>query len=662
MSLQLTQSYDPAFAALLENLRRKYPPEVFLLEGIHPDQLDINTVSRDFFRTPEHDHTTTADRSIDPTANVSGRDVITFNYEVPKSLMKLNSLYNLWRTLREQHDAPTADAALEAEIAGIIYINDAWDIGRPYCFNYSTLDIALEGLKMGGRLTIDPPKSLAAFLRQVEQFTVYAANSTLGATGMADLLIVASRYVDDILATGFDHHIRAASRSPLTGEVDRDEAWVYVRESLTSLIYTLNWEFRGNQSPFTNVSVYDRPFLEQLLPSYVIRGRHPSLSTVEQMQDAFLTAFNEVLSRTPAAFPVVTACLSVTERNGSRVIRDGLFLADIARHNIKYGFINIYCGESSTLSSCCRLRSNINDLGYANTFGAGSTKIGSLGVVTLNLPRCARKANAQWYGPDEREEALTSFLVLVTRGAHLAGRINHAKRTFIQDRIRRGSLPLYSLGIMDLSRQYSTCGFTGLYEALEILGFDMRTAQGMRAAEDTLKHINAVNAQLSQRWGTPHNMEQVPAESSAVKLAAKDRLLGFNPEDYPLYSNQFLPLWEEGADLLDRIRIQGRLDPHCTGGAICHLNIGSPITDPAVMEALIVHACEAGAVYFAVNYQINRCARGHMSVGRGADCPDCGAPVTDTFTRVVGFLTNTKHWNKTRREHDWPERRFTEHA
>lgn len=80
------------------------------------------------------------------------------------------------------------------------------------------------------------------------------------------------------------------------------------------------------------------------------------------------------------------------------------------------------------------------------------------------------------------------------------------------------------------------------------------------------------------------------------------------------------------------------------------------------MEALIVHACEAGAVYFAVNYQINRCARGHMSVGRGADCPDCGAPVTDTFTRVVGFLTNTKHWNKTRREHDWPERRFTEHA
>ena len=108
--------------------------------------------------------------------------------------------------------------------------------------------------------------------------------------------------------------------------------------------------------------------------------------------------------------------------------------------------------------------------------------------------------------------------------------------------------------------------------------------------------------------------------------------------------------------------MQGRLDGHCTGGAICHLNVATEITDPAVMEALIHHAAASGAVYFAVNHQINRCAQGHMTVGRNDACPTCGAPVIDTFTRVVGFLTNTKHWNKTRREHDWPERTFAEHA
>ena len=215
---------------------------------------------------------------------------------------------------------------------------------------------------------------------------------------------------------------------------------------------------------------------------------------------------------------------------------------------------------------------------------------------------------------------------------------------------------------MDLSRQYSTCGFTGLHEALSILGFDMLTEEGLQAAEDTLTVINETNAKLSKTLGTPHNLEQVPAESSAVKLAKKDALLGLNPEGIPLYSNQFLPLWEEGADLLDRIRVQGRLDGHCTGGAICHLNVATEITDPAVMEALIHHAAASGAVYFAVNHQINRCAQGHMTVGRNDACPTCGAPVIDTFTRVVGFLTNTKHWNKTRREHDWPERTFAEHA
>lgn len=643
--IRLPQSYDEGFCSLLERLRSAYPAELFRLEGIHPDQLDINAVSRDYFKTSDRKGSATADHSIDPNANVSGRDVITFNYEVPKSLMKLNSLYNLWKTMKELYGRDDADQAVEQELGGTLYINDVWDIGRPYCFNYSTYDIALEGLNMGGRLTIDPPKSLNAFLRQVEQFTVYAANSTLGATGLADLLIVVSRYVDDILTTGYDHHVKI-------GKAPR--VWTYVKESLTSLIYTLNWEFRGNQSPFTNVSVYDRLFLEQLVPSYLIGGTAPDIETVEKVQDLFLDAYNETLARTPITFPVVTACFSAGQGSdgGGRTIQDKAFLKKIARHNLKYGFINIYCGESSTLSSCCRLRSSISDLGYSNTFGAGSTKIGSLGVVTLNLPRLARTA----------EGSFPAFLGLLRQSTGTASRINHAKRTFIKDRIERGSLPLYTLGFMDLSRQYSTCGFTGLHEAMSILGFDMLTEEGLQAAEDTLTVINETNAKLSKLLGTPHNMEQVPAESSAVKLAKKDALLGLNPEGIPLYSNQFLPLWEEGADLLDRIRVQGRLDGHCTGGAICHLNVATAITDPAVMEALIHHAAESGAVYFAVNYQINRCAQGHMTVGRDDACPVCGAPVIDTFTRVVGFLTNTKHWNKTRREHDWPERTFAEHA
>ena len=196
----------------------------------------------------------------------------------------------------------------------------------------------------------------------MEQFTVYAANSTLGATGLADLLIVASRYVDKIFENdGMDGHIRAAGHDPL-GDLRTEDVWRYVHESLTSLIYTLNWEFRGNQSPFTNVSVYDRHFLGQLVPTYVIEGKAPHMGTIEQVQDIFLAAYNETLSRTPITFPVVTACFSVGQGgDNAREIEDQWFLEKIAKANLKYGFINIYCGESSTLSSCCRLRSSVSE-------------------------------------------------------------------------------------------------------------------------------------------------------------------------------------------------------------------------------------------------------------------------------------------------------------
>ncbi len=657
MPLLLPQTYDEAFVALIERLRMKYPAGLFLLEGIHESQLDINHTSREYFSTSNRKGSATADHSIDPNANVTGRDVITFNYEVPKPLMKLNSLYNLWNAVREAESIEAADVVIEAELTGRIYINDSWDIGRPYCFNYSTLDIALEGLKMGGRLDIVPPKSLSTLLRQVEQFTVYAANSTLGATGLADMLLVISRYVDMILDGEKD--CRAYYDNHVCVGTNRKEVWTYIGECLTSLIYTLNWEFRGNQSPFTNVSIYDKPFLEKLLPSYVINGAAPKLATVQAVQEMFLDCFNEVLSRDPATFPVVTACFSLAhdEQEGKHVA-DKAFLRMVAKKNLKYGFINFYIGETSTLSSCCRLRSNINDLGYANSFGAGSTKIGSLGVCTLNLPALAREANADTADKDDKA-ALKSLCEILVQAVSLVATINHAKRTFIKDRIERGSLPLYSLGFMDLKHQYSTCGFTGLYEALNILGYDIREPEGLAAAKRILGTINAVNDLQTGLLGTPHNMEQVPGESSAVKLAKKDSLLGLNPEGYPLYSNQFIPLWEEGVDLLDRIRIQGELDSYCTGGAICHLNVGEQIEKAETMEALVLHAAACGVVYFAVNYAINKCANGHMTVGKDTPkCPVCGAEVTDTFTRVVGFLTNTKHWNAARREHDWPNRTF----
>ncbi|MFC0903942.1 anaerobic ribonucleoside-triphosphate reductase [Clostridium sp. MT-14] len=161
---------------------------------------------------------------------------------------------------------------------------------------------------------------------------------------------------------------------------------------------------------------------------------------------------------------------------------------------------------------------------------------------------------------------------------------------------------------------------------------------------------------MQKKYKAPHNCEQVPGENLSIKLASKDRLLKYQNE-FELYSNQFIPLITN-ADLLDRIRLQGIFDKHFSGGSICHLNVENRIEDAEHMKELITNCAKKGVVYFAINYELNRCKNGHMTVGKNDVCTICGEEITDKYMRVVGFLTNVKNWHKVRREKDFPNRQF----
>lgn len=627
-------SFDQEFDDLMFHLFSKYGREMFTMDGIG-DQMDLDKFAKAFFKNDG----AVADVSIDANANVSSKTVIEWNFEMPKPLGRYNSYYLLWKELKESFGLGTANRIIEEQLSGDFYINDFTDVARPYCFNYSTYDIALSGLSMSSRMRISAPKSLASFIRQVEQFTVYAANSTLGATGLADFLIVAALYYRTIYeGGGEDHRFYAGDTQNIIG--------IYVKELFKSFIYTINWEFRGNQSPFTNVSVYDKEFLNSMCPDYSLDGRSARVGDVMILQKLFLECMNEELRRSPLTFPVITACFATDENNK---IIDKEFQKEIAIANLEFGFVNMYMGKTSTLSSCCRLRSN-TDNPYFNSFGAGSTKIGSLGVVTLNLPRLAEKAKniGTWDAVDIAGSILQSLVADIAL-------INEAKRRIIAKRIAFGAMPLYTLGHMDLKKQYSTVGFTGLNEAVEIMGHSVLSDDGQDIATYILNTINEVNEQYEKEFKSPHNMEQTPSESSAVKLAKKDRMLGFNTK-YHLYSNQFIPLTVP-ANMLTRLELQGKFDGLCSGGAICHVNIGEKITSYHRMMELMDYAAEKGVVYWAVNYAIKRCINGHVWID-GDNCPTCGKSVAEVTTRVVGFFTNVAHWNPERKTYDWPNRQF----
>ena len=633
-----SQSYKEDFTEFMQRMENKYGSKILEECGIG-SQLDISKMSKDFFKTK-----TTADVSVDANANVADTSVISHKIEMAKPFQLINSYYRMYKEIKKSRGVEYAEKILESQISGRIYINDfhAASSGMAYCFNYSTFDTALMGIpgKFDGRGGSKPPKNLMSFLGQIELFSLIAGNSTLGATGLADLLIVMSIYAKKILATGEDAHFK------LEGE---DNCWQYIESLLTGFIYRLNQPYRGSQSLFSNVSVFDKYFLEGLLPSYSleIEGEVYSaeMEIVQKMQDIYIDIMNRELARKPITFPVTTACFSIDE---DKNILDKEFLTYISEKNLKFGFINMYSGKSSTLSSCCRLRSE-QDNEYFNSFGSGSTKIGSLSVSTGNLPQLAFKLKDE---PDAKELFLKKVKELVID----CQEANNAKRNLIKKAIKAGAQPLYSLGYMDIKRQYSTFGVVGLYEALQILGMDIKTEEGKEYALRMLDIINETNKELQARFKAPHNCEQIPAENVAVKLAKKDCILGYN-QIYPLYSNQFIPLIER-TNMLDRIELQGTFDNKFSGGAICHLNMDQEIKDAEVMANLIETCAKRGVVYFAINYVLQECEEGHMSVGNIETCPICGKPITGKYTRVVGFLTKVNNWNKTRREADFPNRQF----
>ena len=427
----------------------------------------------------------------------------------------------------------------------------------------------------------------------------------------------------------------------------KDYIWKQVKQELQSLIFSMNQPFRGGlQSGFYNISIYDSEFLKSMIGDYLFPdGSHPDLEIVNQLQDLFVDLMNDTLRVTTPTFPVTTLCLCVDE---NKEIKDQDFLRRMCEKNKEFAFMNIFAGTTGVLSSCCRLRSDKTNeyIGYTNSFGGAGTQIGSFGVITLNLPRIAIQSKGDVSVFVEKLKELTETSI----------RINHAKKDILQKRIDMKALPLYDYGFMNMQKQYATTGLNGINEAIEILGYNILEESGQSICMDILNTVNKINDKADTKYKYAHNTEQTPSENSSIKLAQKDKLLKLQ-DKYELYSNQFIPLITQ-ADMLDRIKLQGLFDNQFSGGAIAHINVETRIEDTDLLIDLINTTVKKGVVYHAINYNLQKCEDGHMTVGKGEICSICGKPITDEYSRIVGFLVNMKNAHKIRRTYDIPNRQF----
>ena len=624
IKVRLSKNFQTAYNRLSE----KYGEEMAYLNGFGDKQLSYTDFIDNFI-----DKDTVADASVDGNSNVGNKDMRTLMNEMPKPHRKLLAFNKIYYEMNKRYGFKEANEWLEKEWTKALYMHDA-DTSTyvHYCFAYDLRDVAEKGLFFLNNFNAEPPQHLSTFVDFVKEFISFAANRSSGAVGLPNIIPYMYYFWKKDCATGF------ATYSPE----------YYARQQIQRFVYAVNQPYvrDGMQSAFTNCSVFDMAYLEALFGgaqfpdgSYMI----DDLKEIQDFQKVFMETIAEIRQHNMFTFPVLT--ISLLRKNGK--FEDEEFARWGVEHNRIWSDSNLFIDDSvNSLSNCCRLKSNIEDLGYFNSIGGTALKVGSVKVSTVNLARLALEH------PNNEDEYLTALKELVELDCKALDCVRH----IIRRNVEKGLLPNFSKGIVDFEHLYNTVGIIGIYETMKTFGYTREDELGNVFYTDKAdafgKRIFQVLHETKDAFAADKdykiNVEQIPGESAAAKMQIADEF--FYPEtvvkDLPLYGNQFIPLGIK-TTMVERIRIASLFDSYCNGGSIAHLNIDAPFDNFEKAWDAVNYIADQGLTYFAFNTKIQACAKNHAFYG--TKCPICGGDVATEYTRIVGFYTPIKSWSKERK-------------
>ena len=607
----------------------EYGEEMATINGFSDKQLSYTDFIDNFIDTD-----TVADASIDGNSNVGRKDIVTLINEMPKPHQKLLAFNKIYYEINKEFGFKDANDWLRAEWDGHLYLHDANTTSFvSYCFAYDLKDLAERGLYfIGEGFKAEPAKHLGTFVDFVKEFVSWTCNRTSGAVGLPNLIPYLWYFWDRDVKNGY------YTKSPE----------IYAKQQIQRLIYSLNQPFlrSGIQSAFTNTSIFDHPYYEALFGGATFPDGTFMIDAEEEViefEKMFLETMSEIRSHNMMTFPVNS--ISLLRQNGKFV--DEEFAKWACEHNMKWSDSNLFVDSSVTsLSNCCRLKSNIEDLGYFNSIGGTALKVGSIKVSTINLARLALEN-------DTEESYLENLKRYVLINLKALDRI----RYIIKRNVDKGLLKNFSYGLIDFTNLYNTIGFIGIYETMKKFGYTYMDAFGNTFYSDKaskfgnkiFQTMRNVADEFKKDKDYMINTEQIPGETAAAKLMKKDKFFFKEQviDDLPLYGNQFIPLGIQ-TTLQERIRIAAEFDGFCNGGSILHANIDAPFDSFDKAWAMLNYIADQGVTYFAFNTKIQACKNNHAFYG--TTCPVCGCPVETEYTRIVGFYTPVKTYSKERKE------------
>lgn len=364
-----------------------------------------------------------------------------------------------------------------------------------------------------------------------------------------------------------------------------------------------------------------------------------------EFQKIYMEEMSDIRSNNMFTFPVST--ISLLYQNGEFVDKE--FAEWAITHNMKWSDSNLFVDDSvNSLSNCCRLKSDIRDLGYFNSVGGTALKVGSVKVNTINLARLALDTNSE-----------AEYLETLANRVWLNLQALDCVRYIIRRNVEKGLLPNFDHGLVDFEHLYNTIGFIGIYETMKKFGYTRKDELGNTYyTKDAYRFGQAIFAQMRNTMDAfikeyncdyQINTEQIPGETAAAKLMKKDKFFYPSAEiyDLPLYGNQFIPLGIQ-TTLQERVKIAAAFDSYCNGGSILHANIEAPFNTFEQAWNMVHYIADQGVTYFAFNTKIQACAKNHGFYGKV--CPICGGPVETEYTRIVGFYTPVRTYSKERKE------------
>lgn len=527
----------------------------------------------------------------------------------------------------------------KAHESGEMHLHDLGFFGA-YCAGWDLRQLLTDGFGgVPGKVESKPAKHLRSFLGQIVNSTFTTQGETAGAQAWSGF---------DTFCAPFVYY-------------DKLE-YPQVKQAIQEFIFNMNVPTRvGFQCPFSNLTM-NITIPENLKHEPVIIGgeyKDKTYGDFQKESDMINKAFCEVMyegdrhGRT-FTFPIPTINVTKELDWNSEVVNDYM------RITCKYGtpyfanYVNSDLSPDDALSMCCRLRLDLKELRKRGGGLFGSNPLtGSIGVVTINLPRIGFKANN-----------LDEFKAMVKETADKAKHSLEIKRKIIEEQTEKGLYPYCARYLRNAKERFgdywhnhfSTIGVIGMNEALlNLMGKDLTTDEGQKTALDIMNYVREIITTYQEETGHVYNLEATPAEGVSYRLAKIDREkygkdIITAGEETPYYTNSTQLPVSYTDDIFRTLDLQDELQCTYTGGTVLHLYLGQSIEDPEVAKKLIQKSFATHKMpYISITPTFSICPEHGYITGEEFNCPTCGHD-TEVWSRVVGFIRPVNNFHVGKRQ------------